>query len=52
MPDLESDVPKQGEKTLDVACVQLVVVALEQDQKINVRRGMQFTTPLATDSNE
>ena len=52
MANLEADVPEEGEKALDCVAKQLVVVAVEQDQQIDVGEGVQLTAAIAADGDQ
>lgn len=48
LPDFQADVPQQRQKPLDGFTENFVVVAVQQDQQVDVRVRMQLAAPVAT----
>ncbi len=52
VPDLEADVPEEGEEALDAVVPARDAALRQQDHDVDVRAGMQLAAAVATDGDE
>ena len=50
--NLQADIPEEGDKSAQRLPVGGIVVVLKQQEQINIRMGMQFTTPVAAHGHQ
>jgi hypothetical protein len=52
LADFQADVPQQRQKTLDGITKNFMIGAVEQNQQIDIGKGVQLTTTVATDRDQ